>query len=70
MPETVLHATLTTVPSGPSGFELESEVSRRLRRALSGLQFGQVLVSVEDGEVIRIERTERQRVFKRRIGRC
>jgi hypothetical protein len=40
-------------------------LGRRLRDALSGLQFGQVVLSVDNGEVIRIERIERHRVFKR-----
>ena len=40
-------------------------LSRRLHEALSGLQYGQVVLSVDNGEVIRIERIERHRVFKR-----
>jgi hypothetical protein len=35
---------------------------KQIEEALCGLQFGQVTVSVQDGVVIQLERTERKRI--------
>ena len=40
----------------------DSEVLRIIAEALKGLQFGQVLITVHDRHVVRIERTERIRL--------
>lgn len=34
----------------------------RIRNALSGIQFGQVLVKVQGGRIVQIDRTEKQRL--------
>ena len=39
----------------------------QIRRALRDLQFGQVCVTVQDGTVVQVERTERFR-YQRRPG--
>jgi hypothetical protein len=38
-----------------------------IEKALRGLQFGQVCVTVQDGVVVQVERTERHR-YQRRAG--
>ncbi len=39
---------------------------RQIEEALRGLQFGQVTVTVQDGVVVQVERTERRRFQKQR----
>lgn len=34
----------------------------RVREALVGLRFGQITITVHDGQIVQIERTERVRV--------
>jgi hypothetical protein len=36
----------------------------RVREALAGLQYGQVTVIVQDGVIIQVERTDRQRLTR------
>ena len=38
------------------------EAMEAIRRALSGLRYGQVVVIVQDGVVVQVDRTERRRV--------
>jgi hypothetical protein len=40
---------------------VDDEDLRKIRDALSGLQFGEVTVVVQDGVVVQVERTERKR---------
>jgi hypothetical protein len=40
-----------------------------IEEALRGLQFGQVCVTVQDGVVVQIERTERRRYQRRSTAR-
>ena len=42
----------------------ETEIKSRLLLALKGLEYGQVLLSVRDGNIIQLERTEKQRMKK------
>ena len=45
--------------------EREEEVMETIRRAIRGLQFGQVVVIVQDGVVVQVDRTERKRIQRR-----
>ena len=35
-----------------------------IREALEGLQFGEVVIAVHDGEIVQINRTEKMRTLK------
>lgn len=50
-------------PSGPSDARLEYALNQ-IRDALRGLRFGNVVVLVQDGVVVQIERTEKRRLSK------
>lgn len=39
---------------------LGEEVQREIRRSLEGLQFGSVLIIVQDGKVVQIDRIEKK----------
>jgi len=41
---------------------MEPSVVAAIRRALHGLRFGQVVVIVQDGVVVQVDRTERTRL--------
>jgi len=41
---------------------IEPSVMAAIRRALHGLRFGQVVVIVQDGVVVQVDRTERTRL--------
>ena len=41
---------------------IEPSVMAAIRRALHGLRFGQVVVVVQDGVVVQVDRTERTRL--------
>jgi hypothetical protein len=41
---------------------LDSEATEIIRRALRGLRYGQVVVIVQDGVVIQVDRTEKRRL--------
>jgi hypothetical protein len=43
----------------------EPEDMKRIREALAGLRFGEVVVVVQDGVVVQVERTERVRLSNR-----
>jgi hypothetical protein len=42
----------------------------QIEEALRGLRFGQVIVTVQDGVVLQIERTERRRFQQKKTGRA
>lgn len=42
---------------------------QEIRDALSGLQFGTVLIAVQDGVVVQIDRTEKRRLVSRKVKR-
>ena len=43
----------------------EEEAMEAIRCAIRGLQFGQVVVIVQDGVVVQVDRTERKRIHRR-----
>ena len=45
---------------------IEPTVMAAIRRALHGLRFGQVVVIVQDGVVVQVDRTERARLRQTR----
>jgi hypothetical protein len=45
----------------PAAVDTESALAR-VREALSALRFGQITITVHDGQVVQIERTERVRI--------
>jgi hypothetical protein len=51
----------TSAPASPED-TAERWALRHIEDALRGLQFGQVTVTVQDGVVVQVERTERRRV--------
>lgn len=48
--------------------EIPENVADNIRQALRGLQFGEIIISVRDGNVIQIDRVARKRQFKSRIS--
>jgi hypothetical protein len=42
---------------------------RQIEEALRGLRFGQVNITVQDGVVVQVERTERRRFQQKKTGR-
>ena len=48
---------------GPSG-DRSAQVLAHIRDALDGLRYGEVIVKVQDGVVVQVERTERLRLQK------
>lgn len=42
----------------------EAEIKNKVVAALKGLEYGQVLLSIKGGEIVQIERTEKQRIRK------
>ena len=41
---------------------LDHEATEAIRHALRGLRFGQIVVVVQDGVVVQVDRTERRRL--------
>ena len=60
MPCAELDATAT--PSRRDGFPLDHEALEAIRHALRGLRYGQIVVIVQDGVVVQVDRTERRRL--------
>jgi hypothetical protein len=60
MPATQSDATFATEHS--SDDPLDREALESIRLALRGLRYGQVVVVVQDGIVIQVDRTERRRL--------
>jgi hypothetical protein len=60
-------ATKTAEPAAFLGATEEANgqwAVRQLTEALRGLQFGQITVTVQDGVVVQVERTERHRFVR------
>jgi len=49
-------------PSAADDDPLEPLAIETIRRALRGLRYGQVVVIVQDGVVVQVDRTERRRL--------
>lgn len=45
-------------------YDIPSTVAENIRQALRGLQFGEIVITVRNGNVIQIERIARKRQFK------
>jgi hypothetical protein len=54
-------------PAHNRSLDLEQALAH-IREALRGLEYGELSIKVQDGVVIQIERTERQRLRKRSPG--
>ena len=54
----------STLPD-PVGDPLEEAIAA-IRHALQGLRYGQIVVTVQDGLVIQVDRTERKRLHPQR----
>jgi hypothetical protein len=53
----------SAAPSAPEPDDKNTrEALEHIRKALRGLRFGQVTVTVQDGVVVQLERVERQRL--------
>jgi hypothetical protein len=48
--------------ANPRDAAAEGEILDTIRHALRGLRFGQVVVIVQDGVVVQVDRTERKRL--------
>lgn len=49
-------------PSPPDSTTISDQTFQTIREAFNGLRFGQVIVTVQDGKVMQIDRTERRRL--------
>jgi hypothetical protein len=43
-------------------YSLDHEAIEAIRQALRGLRYGQIVVTVQDGVVVQVDRTERRRL--------
>jgi hypothetical protein len=50
------------VPSRHEEYSLDREAIDAIRQALRGLRYGQIVVIVQDGVVVQVDRTERRRL--------
>ena len=50
-----------TNPSEPAQSRIGKQVLDEINKALVGLRFGQVTITVQDGNVVQIERIDRRR---------
>ena len=46
----------------------DAETLELIRRALAGLRFGEVVISIHDGEIVQIDRTEKLRRARSRLS--
>lgn len=53
---------VTARPLRRDGFSLDHEALEAIRQALRGLRFGQIVLVVQDGVVVQVDRTERRRL--------
>jgi hypothetical protein len=60
MPYAELEATSVAVHRDEDA--LDHEAIEAIRRALRGLRYGQIVVVVQDGVVVQVDRTERKRL--------
>jgi hypothetical protein len=49
-------------PSRHEDYSLDHEAIDAIRQALRGLRYGQIVVIVQDGVVVQVDRTERRRL--------
>jgi hypothetical protein len=57
--------TIRTQPDGTRQDQLQQNLAfEHIREALVGLRFGEVLVVLQDGVIVQLERTERKRFRK------
>jgi hypothetical protein len=59
-----MHTTNPNSPHAASGGDRSNKVLARIRDALDGLRYGEVIVKVQDGVVVQVDRTERIRLEK------
>ena len=52
----------TSVMAHRDEVPLDHEAIEAIRRALRGLRYGQIVVIVQDGVVVQVDRTERRRL--------
>jgi hypothetical protein len=50
------------VPARRDASSLDQEAFEAVRQALRGLRYGQIVVIVQDGVVVQVDRTERRRL--------
>lgn len=55
----------TNPPSHPAQNALREEDYQSVRAALAGLRFGLVTITVHEGRLVQIDRTEKQRLTAR-----
>jgi hypothetical protein len=53
---------LPAAPSHRERFPLDAESLEAIRQALRGLRYGQIVIVVQDGVVVQVDRTERRRL--------
>ena len=59
-----MHSTNPNVAHAAQGGDRSNKVLNRIRDALDGLRYGEVVVKVQDGVVVQVDRTERIRLEK------
>jgi hypothetical protein len=52
----------STIPTRRDTLSLDHEALDAIRQALRGLRYGQIIVVVQDGVVVQVDRTERRRL--------
>lgn len=58
----------STDSSSPvSGGSISAEVEKTILRALRGLKYGQITITVQEGQVTQIDRAEHTRQFRNRL---
>ena len=57
-----MESDIASTTGQPDENPLDGEPLEMVRRALRGLRYGQVVVIVQDGVVIQVDRTERRRL--------
>jgi hypothetical protein len=53
---------MPAVPARRDVSSLDQEALEAIRQALRGLRYGQIVVIVQDGVVVQVDRTERRRL--------
>ena len=59
-----MHSTNPNLTHAAQGGDRSNKVLNRIRDALDGLRYGEVVVKVQDGIVVQVDRTERIRLEK------
>jgi hypothetical protein len=60
----ITHSKTTSTRAEDPGAQILRQILSEIAQALQGLQYGDVTVLVRDGGVVRIERTEKTRLFR------